>query len=84
MLRLRALGMTVRSGAAIERLAAVDCVAFDKTGTLTLADAIPELEIEEEWRDRRTLLEQLISAAETNLEHPIASASCRGRESWRK
>jgi Cu+-exporting ATPase len=74
MLRLRALGMTVRSGGAIERLAAVDCVAFDKTGTLTLPDPVPELELEPEWRDRRGLAEELISAAERTLEHPIARA----------
>jgi cation transport ATPase len=74
MLRLRALGMTVRSGAATERLATMDCVASDKTGTLTLADAVLELEIEEEWCDRRALLEELISAAESSLEHPIARA----------
>jgi heavy metal translocating P-type ATPase len=74
MLRLRSLGMTVRSGAAIERLAAVNCVAFDKTGTLTLTDSAPELELEPDWRDRRVLVEELISAAESNLKHPIAQA----------
>jgi heavy metal translocating P-type ATPase len=74
MLRLRALGMTVRSGGAIERLAAVDCVAFDKTGTLTLPDPVPELELEPQWRDRRGLAEELIGAAESTLDHPIATA----------
>jgi len=74
MRRLNAFGMVVRSGKTIETLASVDSIAFDKTGTLTLPDATPELQLEPEWRDRRTFVEELISAAESAVEHPIAKA----------
>jgi heavy metal translocating P-type ATPase len=74
MRRLNAFGMVVTSGTAIENLALVDCVAFDKTGTLTLPDATPELQLEPAWRDRRILVEELISGAESAVEHPIAKA----------
>lgn len=74
MRRLNAFGMVVRSGKTIETLASVDSIAFDKTGTLTLPDATPELQLEPEWRDRRTFVEELISTAESAVEHPIAKA----------
>jgi heavy metal translocating P-type ATPase len=74
MRRLNAFGMVMTSGSAIERLALVSCVAFDKTGTLTLPGATPELCLEPAWRDRRAFVEDLISAAETAVEHPIAKA----------
>lgn len=74
MRRLNTFGMVVTSGNAVERLASVNCVAFDKTGTLTLPDATPELRLEPQWLDRRVLVEELISAAEESLEHPIAKA----------
>jgi Cu2+-exporting ATPase/Cu+-exporting ATPase len=74
MRRLNDFGMVITSGSVIERLASVSCVAFDKTGTLTLPDATPELCLEPAWRDRRGFVEELISAAETAVEHPIAKA----------
>jgi heavy metal translocating P-type ATPase len=74
MRRLNTFGMVITSGSAIEKLASVSCVAFDKTGTLTLPDATPELRLEPAWRDCRTLVEVLISAAESAVEHPIAKA----------
>jgi heavy metal translocating P-type ATPase len=73
MRRLNAFGMAVTSGKAIENLALVNCVAFDKTGTLTLPEASPELQFEPGWLDRRALVEKLISAAESSVEHPIAN-----------
>jgi Cu2+-exporting ATPase/Cu+-exporting ATPase len=74
MRRLNAFGMVVRSGKTIENLASVNSIAFDKTGTLTLPDATAELQLEPGWRDRRTSVEELISAAESAVEHPIAKA----------
>jgi Cu2+-exporting ATPase/Cu+-exporting ATPase len=74
MRRLNAFGMIVRSGKTIENLALVNSIAFDKTGTLTLPDATPELQLEPAWRERRTFVEELISAAESAVEHPIAKA----------
>jgi Cu2+-exporting ATPase len=50
--RLFALGITLKDGAALEKLANVDYVAFDKTGTLTAglttvaSSTVPEGEIE--------------------------------------
>ena len=71
MARLARSGVLVKGGAAIERLAAVDCLAFDKTGTLT--EGRPEL------ADRRTFADweadavlRLAAAAERSSEHPLA------------
>lgn len=72
MRRLNSFGMATSSGTAIETLASVTCVAFDKTGVLTLPDATPELHLDPAWRDRRVFIEELISAAETAVDHPIA------------
>ncbi|RUL86189.1 cation-translocating P-type ATPase family protein [Tautonia sociabilis] len=69
--RLARSGVLVKGGAAIERLAKVDCLAFDKTGTLT--EGRPEL------ADRRTFggwdpdgVLRLAAAAERSSEHPLA------------
>ena len=71
MARLARSGVLVKGGAAIERLAKVDCLAFDKTGTLT--EGRPEL------ADRRTFegwhpdeVLRLAAAAERPSEHPLA------------
>jgi len=74
MRRLNTFGMVVRSGKTIENLASVNSIAFDKTGTLTLPDATPELQLEPAWGDRRAYVEELISAAESAVEHPIAKS----------
>lgn len=74
MRRLNSFGMVTMTGSAIEKLAATTYVAFDKTGTLTLPDATPELHLNPPWQTRRAFVEQLISAAETAVEHPIAKA----------
>jgi heavy metal translocating P-type ATPase len=73
--RLATLGVAVRGGETVERLASADTVILDKTGTLT-ADA---------WRVSRAqflpmpgldepLMRRLIAAAERASNHPIASA----------
>ena len=71
--RASALGILVRSGDAMERLARADTVVFDKTGTLTERFAsvtgvasIPEV------LDTRVL--GLAAAVEAESEHPIAVA----------
>ena len=73
--RASALGILVRGGDALERLARADTVVFDKTGTLTErfarvtgVAAVPEV------ADGRVLA--LASAVEAESEHPIATAIC--------
>ncbi len=74
--RLARQGVLVKGGAAIERLAAVNCLAFDKTGTLTegrpeLGDAVAL----GDW-DADALL-RLAAAAEQSSEHPLATLMVR-------
>ncbi len=71
--RAAALGIFIRSGDVLERLAKVDTVVFDKTGTLTerhavvtSVSAIPGTTAEE--------VLALAAAVEAESEHPIASA----------
>jgi cation-transporting ATPase V/Cu+-exporting ATPase len=71
--RASALGILVRSGDALERLARADMVAFDKTGTLTErfaavtgvhgASGVPEARVLD-----------LAAAVEADIEHPVAAA----------
>ena len=77
--RAAALGIFVRNGDALERLAHVDRVAIDKTGTLTERFAqvsrvatIPSVDVED------ALL--LAAAVEAGSEHPIAIAIRRAAE----
>lgn len=69
--RLARRGVLVKGGAAIERLAEVDCLAFDKTGTLTYGR--PELAEHQAfagWSPRDVL--RFAAAAERASEHPLA------------
>lgn len=73
-------GILVKSGAAIEELSYINCVAFDKTGTLTTAslkvEAVAGFGISED----EALA--LCAGAESYSEHPIAravAAAARGR-----
>ncbi|HEV2360288.1 MAG TPA: cation-translocating P-type ATPase, partial [Acidimicrobiales bacterium] len=71
--RASALGILVRSGDAIERLARVQTVVFDKTGTLTehvatLREVIP---VPGEAADGMVLL---AAALEAEIDHPLAAA----------
>ncbi len=77
--RAAQLGVLVRSGDALERLAQVDAVAIDKTGTLTEGEpmvvdlvAIPEA-------DTDTVL-RLAAAVERGSEHPVGEAIVREAE----
>lgn len=65
-------GVLLNSGAAIERLAAVDTVLFDKTGTLTLPD--PEVaDVAHVASDRLALAGRLALSSR----HPLAAAVAR-------
>jgi len=71
--RASALGILIRSGDALERLARVDTVAFDKTGTLTERFARVTAVAAVAPLDEDRLL-ALASALEAESEHPIAIA----------
>ena len=71
--RASALGIFIRSGDALERLAHVDTVVFDKTGTLTertatVSDVTPAAGV-----TASDVLE-LAAAVEAESDHPIATA----------
>jgi Cd2+/Zn2+-exporting ATPase len=73
-------GILFRGGAAVERLADVDCVCFDKTGTLTAGTpVVAALEVLPADADRRRALSALLSL-EAGTTHPFAAgvvAACR-------
>ncbi len=74
--RASALGILVRSGDALERLARADTVVFDKTGTLTERFAsVTGVASAPGVSDDRVL--GLAAAVEAESEHPIAVAICR-------
>ncbi|RMG54928.1 MAG: copper-translocating P-type ATPase [Gammaproteobacteria bacterium] len=68
--RAAELGVLIRRGEALERLAEVRCILFDKTGTLT--EGRPRL-VTVEGGERTEVL-QLAAAAEQASEHPLAQA----------
>jgi len=71
--RAAALGIFVRSGDALERLARVDRVAFDKTGTLTERQAVvTDVAAVAGWDV--TDVVTLAAAVESASDHPIADA----------
>ena len=72
---LTKVGILVREGDALERLAKVRCVVFDKTGTLTYGkpevvavEALQESEIDQHE------FYALVAAAESMSEHPLGKA----------
>lgn len=65
-------GILFRGGAAVERLADVDCICFDKTGTLTAGEpAVAALEVFPTSADRLRALSALLTL-EANSTHPFA------------
>jgi Cu2+-exporting ATPase len=68
------LGIIIKSGRHLERLAEVDTVVFDKTGTLT--HGTPAILDVLTYQDHITgaHLLGLAAAAETQLQHPVAEA----------
>ncbi len=84
--RASALGIFVRGGDALERLAKVDRVAFDKTGTLTERHAVVSgLAALPGWNELDAL--GLAAAVESTSDHPIAAAvldeAARRGRGWR-
>lgn len=73
-------GILFRGGAAVERLADVDCVCFDKTGTLTTGEPeVAALEVFPASADRHRALSALLSL-EAGTTHPFAAGvvgACR-------
>ncbi|MBB4953453.1 Cu2+-exporting ATPase [Agrobacterium vitis] len=70
--RLFQMGIMVKDGAAMERLALVDAVAFDKTGTLTIGR--PRL-INSEGSSPEILA--IASGLAAHSHHPLSQALCR-------
>ncbi|MDR0536424.1 MAG: cation-translocating P-type ATPase [Puniceicoccales bacterium] len=66
-------GILFRGGAAVEKLAEVDCVAFDKTGTLTTGELGVE-RIESFPAGREPEILRVAAALEACANHPIARA----------
>ncbi len=72
--RLAERGLVVRSGDAVERLAAVDVVLLDKTGTLTDDRfALVDVETATEGEERAKLL-GWVGLVEAHSRHPVAAA----------
>jgi copper-transporting P-type ATPase V len=71
--RASAVGVLIRSGEGLERLANVDAVVFDKTGTLTERFARVTEVMAVPGRSRQEVL-TLAAAVEAESDHPIASA----------
>jgi heavy metal translocating P-type ATPase len=67
-------GIIIKSGAHMEKLTEVDTIIFDKTGTLTHGspEVIDIISYERSITDRHLL--GLAAAAETKLQHPVATA----------
>jgi P-type Cu+ transporter len=70
-------GVLVKTGAALERLSAVDLLVFDKTGTLTLGkpDVTDILLIDSKFSELDLLC--FAASLETLSAHPLADAVCR-------
>ncbi|WP_341527038.1 heavy metal translocating P-type ATPase [Nostoc sp. UHCC 0302] len=73
-------GILIRSGRALEQLAAVDTIVFDKTGTLTKGEvSVIDVESLNDSVSNLRVLE-LAAAAEQRLTHPVAEAVIRYAE----
>ncbi|TVP56660.1 MAG: heavy metal translocating P-type ATPase [Nodularia sp. (in: Bacteria)] len=70
-------GILIRSGRALEQLAAVDTIVFDKTGTLTKGEVtVIDVESRNPHLSNLRVL-ALAAAAEQRLTHPVAEAIIR-------
>jgi Cu+-exporting ATPase len=78
--RAARMGILVRGGEALERMASIDTVVFDKTGTLT--EGKPEvvaIEPAAGWSAEQLL--RTLAALETASEHPLGAAVVREAKS---
>lgn len=67
------LGVLVKTGEVLEKAEKVSCVVFDKTGTLTLGKPqVTDFVCFNDWPQEKLL--QLLAAAESRSEHPLAEA----------
>ena len=64
-------GVIIKSGAALETMGKVDCIAFDKTGTLTVGKPVVSDIYSETSREE---LLGLAASAESMSEHPLGAA----------
>ena len=71
--RAASLGIFIRNGDVLERLAKADGVAFDKTGTLTERHAVVTSVVSVPGLNPNQVL-AMASAVESESEHPIATA----------
>ena len=74
--RAAQLGILIRGGDALERLASIDMVVFDKTGTLT--EGHPEVvrvAPAQGWTEERFL--RVLASVEKSSEHPLGAAVVR-------
>ncbi len=74
--RLYARSAFLKSGDALERIAACDHIVFDKTGTLT--EITPVVETSDETRDTLNLAAQLARGSRHPVSRAIVQAACPG------
>ncbi|WP_431297872.1 heavy metal translocating P-type ATPase [Tabrizicola sp. BL-A-41-H6] len=78
--RAAELGVLFRNGTALQSLTSVSVVALDKTGTLTMGRPVLTDLIPTEGFDRAQVL-TLVASAETESEHPVATAIVQAAKS---
>jgi P-type Cu2+ transporter len=69
-------GILIRSGRALEQLAAIDTIVFDKTGTLTQGE-VAIVSIRSTGERSRSDILRLAATAEQRITHPVAEAITR-------
>ncbi|SEN55956.1 Cu2+-exporting ATPase [Loktanella fryxellensis] len=74
--RLMRMGIPMKDGSALERLAEIDCAVFDKTGTLTIGAAAVAC------RSDDPALRPLAKALALRPRHPTARAIAAGIPDW--
>ncbi|MCU0534184.1 MAG: heavy metal translocating P-type ATPase [Hydrococcus sp. Prado102] len=69
-------GILIRSGRALEQLAAIDTIVFDKTGTLTQGE-VTIVSIQSAGEKAPSDILRLAATAEQRITHPVAEAIAR-------